>query len=250
MSPDLDRRHRLAPQRGGGLAMRAITHAFDTLERWVRPLGLNRRQGLRHMCRSDVATRQSLDRDSFEICRRWGIDARVLPMTDERVYDPIPTEGGVPLSRNICSRGLHLALRAIEFEGIDSARPTPRCWRHRGRPRRLVHPTRSSRRPDPESHRSKPSPRSDRGDHSDRWRGIAEGPDGGDAASHGHRGIAGGRGGDVRRHRELLCGRYTRRRACGANRGARIPDAGSRHRDGRWRRPPGRRGTRSLRRSD
>jgi LPPG:FO 2-phospho-L-lactate transferase len=80
-----------------------------------------------HLLRTDLLRRGSrLTETSLEVCRRWGIDARVLPMTDERVRTRFVTDGGVlSFQEYFVRERLAPALRAIEFEGIDSARPTP-----------------------------------------------------------------------------------------------------------------------------
>lgn len=80
-----------------------------------------------HLLRSEMLRRGSrLTETSIELCERWGIDARVLPMTDERVRTRFITDGGVlSFQEYFVRERLAPALRAIEFEGIESARPTP-----------------------------------------------------------------------------------------------------------------------------
>lgn len=80
-----------------------------------------------HLLRSQMLRRGSrLTETSLEICRRWGIDARVLPMSDDRVRTRFITdEGTFSFQEYFVRERLAPALRAIEFDGIDSAEPTP-----------------------------------------------------------------------------------------------------------------------------
>ena len=80
-----------------------------------------------HVVRTDMLRRGSrLTETSLELCRRWGIEARVLPMTDERVRTRFATDSGnFSFQEYFVREGLAPELRSIEFEGIDSARPTP-----------------------------------------------------------------------------------------------------------------------------
>jgi LPPG:FO 2-phospho-L-lactate transferase len=103
-------------------------HVLEALERLGEPawFRIGDKDFATHLLRSDMLRRGSrLTETSIEICRRWGIDARVLPMTDERVRTRFATDSGVLSFQEYFVRDrLAPALRAIEFEGIDSARPT------------------------------------------------------------------------------------------------------------------------------
>jgi LPPG:FO 2-phospho-L-lactate transferase len=80
-----------------------------------------------HLVRAEMLRDgQRLTDASLELCRRWGIEARVLPMTDDRVRTRFATDTG-PLSfqEYFVRERLRPTLRGIEFEGIESARPTP-----------------------------------------------------------------------------------------------------------------------------
>jgi LPPG:FO 2-phospho-L-lactate transferase len=80
-----------------------------------------------HLVRSEMLrSGQRLTEASLELCRRWGVDARVLPMTDQRVRTRFLTDGGeYSFQEYFVRERLAPALRGIEFEGIDSARATP-----------------------------------------------------------------------------------------------------------------------------
>lgn len=80
-----------------------------------------------HMVRAEMLRSGCrLTETSVELCRRWGIDAHVLPMTDERVRTRFVTDRGeFSFQEYFVRERLAPALRSIEFEGIDSARPTP-----------------------------------------------------------------------------------------------------------------------------
>jgi LPPG:FO 2-phospho-L-lactate transferase len=80
-----------------------------------------------HLVRAEMLRRGCrLTETALELCRRWGIDARVLPMTDDRVRTRFVTDGGVfSFQEYFVRERLAPTLRSIEFEGIDSARPTP-----------------------------------------------------------------------------------------------------------------------------
>ncbi len=103
-------------------------HALAALERlgehaWFRigdkdlATHLVRAEMLRLGCR--------LTETAVELCRRWGIDARVLPMTDEKVRTRFVTDRGVfSFQEYFVRERLEPQLQSIEFEGIDAARPT------------------------------------------------------------------------------------------------------------------------------
>jgi LPPG:FO 2-phospho-L-lactate transferase len=104
-------------------------HVLEALERLGEPawFRIGDKDFATHVLRSEMLRRGSrLTETSIEVCRRWGIDARVLPMTDERVRTRFVTDGGVlSFQEYFVRERLAPALRAIEFEGIESARPTP-----------------------------------------------------------------------------------------------------------------------------
>jgi LPPG:FO 2-phospho-L-lactate transferase len=80
-----------------------------------------------HLIRAEMLRRGcTLTECAFALGGRFGIDSRVLPMTNERVRTRFTTDLGVlSFQEYFVRERLGPALRAIEFEGIESARPTP-----------------------------------------------------------------------------------------------------------------------------
>jgi LPPG:FO 2-phospho-L-lactate transferase len=67
----------------------------------------------------------SLTESALALCGRFGIETAVLPMTDERVRTRFITDGGeLSFQEYFVRERLGPTLRAIQFAGIDSARPT------------------------------------------------------------------------------------------------------------------------------
>lgn len=104
-------------------------HALAALERLGEPawFRIGDKDLATHLVRAEMLRRGSrLTETSAELCRRWGIDARVLPMTDETVRTRFVTDRGVfSFQEYFVRERLGPALQSIEFEGIDAARPTP-----------------------------------------------------------------------------------------------------------------------------
>jgi LPPG:FO 2-phospho-L-lactate transferase len=68
----------------------------------------------------------SLTESALALCGRFGIDTDVLPMTNERVRTRFITDGGeLSFQEYFVRERLGPALRAIQFAGIEAARPTP-----------------------------------------------------------------------------------------------------------------------------
>jgi LPPG:FO 2-phospho-L-lactate transferase len=133
VSPDVDAVvYRLAGvfNEEAGYGVKGDTfHALEALGRlgeqaWFQ---IGDRDLATHIVRADMLRRGSrLTETSVELCRRWGIDGRVLPMTDERVRTRFVTDRGeFSFQEYFVRERLAPALRQIEFDGIDSARPTP-----------------------------------------------------------------------------------------------------------------------------
>ncbi len=80
-----------------------------------------------HLVRAEMLTSGCrLTETSLELCRRRGVEARVLPMTDERVRTRFATDAGeLSFQEYFVRERLRPALRTIAFDGIDAARPTP-----------------------------------------------------------------------------------------------------------------------------
>lgn len=104
-------------------------HALAALERLGEPawFRIGDKDLATHLVRAEMLRRGCrLTETSAELCRRWGIDARVLPMTDEKVRTRFGTDRGVfSFQEYFVRERLGPALQSIEFEGIDAARPTP-----------------------------------------------------------------------------------------------------------------------------
>ena len=104
-------------------------HALEALERLGEPawFRIGDKDLATHLLRADMLRRgERLTETALELCRRWGIGARVLPMSDERVRTRFVTERGVySFQEYFVRERLGPALRTIEFEGIESAQPTP-----------------------------------------------------------------------------------------------------------------------------
>jgi LPPG:FO 2-phospho-L-lactate transferase len=79
-----------------------------------------------HAIRSEMLRRGcTLTEAALELCRRFGLSARVLPMTDARVRTMFATDRGrLSFQEYFVREKLAPALLAIELDGIDEAAPT------------------------------------------------------------------------------------------------------------------------------
>ena len=80
-----------------------------------------------HLLRGEMLRRGcTLTETSLELCRRFGVSARVLPMSDEPVRTRFATDRGeLSFQEYFVRERLKPKLRGIDFAGIASARPTP-----------------------------------------------------------------------------------------------------------------------------
>jgi LPPG:FO 2-phospho-L-lactate transferase len=80
-----------------------------------------------HVVRAEMLRRgSSLTESALALCGRFGIETDVLPMTNERVRTRFITDDGdLSFQEYFVRERLGPSLRAIQFEGIDDARPTP-----------------------------------------------------------------------------------------------------------------------------
>jgi LPPG:FO 2-phospho-L-lactate transferase len=70
---------------------------------------------------------ESLTAVTVDFARRLGIEAELLPMTDDAVRTTVETaEGVMPFQRYFVERRCEPAVRRILFEGAERARPSPR----------------------------------------------------------------------------------------------------------------------------
>jgi len=59
-------------------------------------------------------------------CRAWGIDARILPMSDQPVRTMVDTEEGeLPFQEYFVARACEPRVRAFKFAGAEGAKPAP-----------------------------------------------------------------------------------------------------------------------------
>jgi LPPG:FO 2-phospho-L-lactate transferase len=104
-------------------------HVLDMLARigeasWFR---IGDKDLATHLLRGDMLRRGcTLTETSIELCRRFGLTARVLPMSDEPVRTRFATdEGELSFQEYFVRERLMPKLHGIEFAGIEAARPTP-----------------------------------------------------------------------------------------------------------------------------
>jgi LPPG:FO 2-phospho-L-lactate transferase len=103
-------------------------HVLDALARlgehtWFR---LGDRDFATHVLRAHTLRQGStLTQATLELCRRFGLRSRVLPMTDQPVRTRCVTDMGTfSLQEYFVRERLKPALRAVEFDGLDSATAT------------------------------------------------------------------------------------------------------------------------------
>jgi len=73
-----------------------------------------------------LAAGESLSVISEDFARRLGVRARILPMSDQPVRTMVHTEDGVlPFQRYFVERRCAPKVAGFEFQGADTARPTP-----------------------------------------------------------------------------------------------------------------------------
>jgi len=132
ISPDLDTvMYTLAgianPETGWGLA--GETWSFlDQVMRLGAPswFRLGDRDLATHVLRAAaLRAGQSLTAVTAELCRRLGIAARVLPMSDDPVRTIVHSaEGDLPFQEYFVARQCEVAVTGFAFAGIERARPT------------------------------------------------------------------------------------------------------------------------------
>ena len=143
ISPDLDTvTYTLAgaidPERGWGLGGETWA-AMGALERYltVRPDGssaggtwfsLGDRDLATHLYRTHrLGEGAPLSAVTAEITRAWGLDLRLLPMTDDpvRTMVDVAGEGEIGFQEYFVGRRHAVAIAGVRFGGIDDARPGP-----------------------------------------------------------------------------------------------------------------------------
>jgi LPPG:FO 2-phospho-L-lactate transferase len=80
-----------------------------------------------HLLRSRlIASGATLTETTLELGRRFGVESRVVPMTDGRVRTRFLTaKGNFSFQEYFVRERLQPALEAIAFEGLEAARPSP-----------------------------------------------------------------------------------------------------------------------------
>lgn len=133
VSPDLDTIvYTLAglADPGTGWGMRKDTfHCLDRLDQlgcdpWFR---IGDRDLATHVFRTErLAAGESLTEITRAICRRNGIPARILPMTDDPVPTLVHTDAGtLEFQDYFVRRRCEPAVRGFTFSGVESSRPAP-----------------------------------------------------------------------------------------------------------------------------
>ncbi len=132
VSPDVDAAiYRLAGvfNHEAGYGMNGDSfHVLEALARIGEPawFRIGDKDFATHLVRAEMLGRGcTLTECALELSRRFGIDTRVLPMTNERVRTRFVTASVVlSFQEYFVRERLGPALRAIQFDGIDSAQPT------------------------------------------------------------------------------------------------------------------------------
>jgi LPPG:FO 2-phospho-L-lactate transferase len=137
VSPDLDTvMYALAglqnPATGWGIAGDSF-EALATLERlgaetWFR---LGDRDLATHLRRTELLRAgRSLSEVTSELCIRFGVEHRVVPMSDQPVRTiAITDEGELAFQDYFVRRRCEPRLAGVRFDGIDAASPAPEFWK-------------------------------------------------------------------------------------------------------------------------
>ena len=133
ISPDLDTvMYTLAgvadPERGWGIAGETWNF-MEALARFEGPdwFKLGDRDLATHVCRTRALENgRGLAEVTRELCHAFGIAHRLLPMTDDRLRTVIVTDQGeLPFQDYFVRLGCRPRVRAVRFDGADTARPHP-----------------------------------------------------------------------------------------------------------------------------
>jgi len=133
ISPDLDTllytlTGRIHPEQGWGVAgdtreAMAVVSELGGSDWFIlgdRDIGL-------HLVRSErLRAGEPLSGVTADFARRYGLEARLLPATDDRLRTRIVTaEGELAFQEWLVGRRASDAVRAVRFEGVPGARPAP-----------------------------------------------------------------------------------------------------------------------------
>jgi LPPG:FO 2-phospho-L-lactate transferase len=104
-------------------------HALDALrllgeETWFR---IGDKDMATHVLRSEMLSRgATLTEASLELCRRFNLKSRVVPMSDDPVRTRVTTDRGVlSLQQYFVRERLEPVLHAVDFDGLQTARLPP-----------------------------------------------------------------------------------------------------------------------------
>jgi len=133
VSPDIDSTiYRLAGVFDDAVGYGQKGDTFNTLEAlgrlgeptWFR---IGDRDLATHVLRADMLDSGCrITETALELCRRFGVPTRVLPMTDDKVRTRFITDRGtLSFQEYFVRERLAPALSAIEIAGADSAEPSP-----------------------------------------------------------------------------------------------------------------------------
>jgi len=134
ISPDLDTvTYTLAgamdPDRGWGLAGETW-QAMESLRRYGDEAWFNlgdRDLGTHLFRTSRRRSGATLSEVSLEITRAWGLDVRLLPVTDDAIRTRLTVdgEGEIGFQEYFVHRQHSVPVRAVRFEGADASTPAP-----------------------------------------------------------------------------------------------------------------------------
>jgi LPPG:FO 2-phospho-L-lactate transferase len=93
-------------------------------ETWFR---LGDRDLATHVHRTSLLRQgQTLSQVTADIAQRLGVRVRLLPMSDDRVSTIVETDAGTfSFQEYLVKRGARDRVRAVRFEGVERARPSP-----------------------------------------------------------------------------------------------------------------------------
>ena len=135
ISPDLDTitytvAGAIDPERGWGLAGETW-HAMEALARYPGArtwFNLGDRDLATHLFRTDrLRAGAPLSEVTAEIAAAWGLECRLLPVTDEplRTMVTVEDEGEIGFQEYFVRRHHDVAVSAVRFEGASTAAPAP-----------------------------------------------------------------------------------------------------------------------------
>jgi len=132
ISPDVDSivyvlADLLSKDRGWGVEKDTF-HCLESMRRLGEPawFGVGDRDLATHLLRTQLlASGRTLTEATADIARRFGIESRILPMTDNKVETRVLTPRGELSFEEYFVRERHqVPVQTVRFEGVESAQPT------------------------------------------------------------------------------------------------------------------------------